>query len=38
MSVRLRPGTINDTKECGRILYDAFKSIADHNFPPHFPP
>ena len=38
MPVRLRPGTIDDAKECGRILYAAFKSIADqHNFPPDFP-
>jgi GNAT superfamily N-acetyltransferase len=38
MSVRLRPGTIDDTKECGRILYEAFKAIADqHHFPPDFP-
>ena len=38
MPVRLRPGTIDDTEECGRILYAAFKSIADqHNFPPDFP-
>jgi predicted N-acetyltransferase YhbS len=34
----LRPGTIEDAKECGRIDYEAFKSIADqHNFPPDFP-
>jgi hypothetical protein len=38
MPVKLRPGTIEDAKECGRIDYEAFKSIADqHNFPPDFP-
>src|ERR671925_670007 len=38
MKLILRPGTIADAKECGRIDYEAFKSIADqHNFPPDFP-
>jgi len=38
MKVTLRPGTIADAQECGRILHAAFKSIADrHNFPPDFP-
>src|SRR5919202_1152295 len=38
MPVRLRPGTVDDARECGRILYEAFKSIADqHHFPPDFP-
>ena len=38
MPVRLRPGSVDDAKECGRILYEAFKSIANrHNFPPDFP-
>ena len=38
MEVRLRPGTIEDAQECGRILYAAFRSIADqHGFPPDFP-
>ena len=38
MKVTLRPGTIEDAKECGRINYEAFKSVADqHNFPPDFP-
>jgi len=38
MKVRLRPGTIEDAKECGRIAYEAFRSIADqHNFPPDIP-
>ena len=38
MKLRLRPGTVADAKECGRILYEAFKSIAEqHNFPPDFP-
>jgi predicted N-acetyltransferase YhbS len=38
MTVILRPGTLEDAKECGRIAYQAFKSIAEqHNFPPDFP-
>ena len=38
MKLRLRPGTVADAKECGRIQYEAFKSIAEqHNFPPDFP-
>lgn len=38
MSLRLRPGTVADAKECGRIQYEAFESIAEqHNFPPDFP-
>lgn len=38
MKATLRPGTIEDAKECGRIVYEAFKSICDqHNFPPDFP-
>jgi len=38
MSVTLRPGTTEDAKECGRIDYEAFKSIGEqHNFPPDFP-
>jgi len=38
MAVTLRRGTIEDAKECGRIDYEAFRSIAEqHNFPPDFP-
>ena len=38
MTVTLRRGTIEDAKECGRIDYEAFRSIAEqHNFPPDFP-
>lgn len=38
MELRLRSGTPADARDCGRILYEAFKSIADqHNFPPDFP-
>jgi predicted N-acetyltransferase YhbS len=38
MTLRLRRGTVADAKECGRIRYEAFKSIAEqHNFPPDFP-
>jgi len=28
MNLRLRPGTVADANECGRIQYEAFKSIA----------
>lgn len=36
--MKIRPGTATDAADCGRILYDAFKAIADqHNFPPDFP-
>ena len=38
MNLRLRPGTVADAKQCGRIQYEAFKSIAEkHNFTPDFP-
>lgn len=38
MTVTLRAGSIEDAKECGRICYEAFRSIAEqHNFPPDFP-
>jgi predicted N-acetyltransferase YhbS len=38
MNLRLRPGTAADARECGRIQYEAFKSIGEqHNFPPDFP-
>lgn len=38
MTVTLRAGTTADAKECGRICYEAFRSIgAQHNFPPDFP-
>lgn len=38
MDVRLREGRPEDAQACGRIVYEAFKSIADqHNFPPDFP-
>ena len=38
MSLRIRSANVDDARECGRILYEAFKSIADqHNFPPDFP-
>lgn len=37
-NVALRRGTPADAKDCGRIIYEAFKSIADqHNFAPDFP-
>jgi predicted N-acetyltransferase YhbS len=38
MDIRLRAATPDDAAECGRIVYDAFKDVADrHNFPPDFP-
>lgn len=38
MKLRLRPGTVADAKEWGRIQYEAFKSIGQqHNFLPDFP-
>jgi GNAT superfamily N-acetyltransferase len=36
--LRLRPGVINDAKEVGKIIFDAFSEIADkHGFPREFP-
>lgn len=38
MEAIFRPGTIDDTKACGTICYEAFKTIAEqHHFPPDFP-
>ena len=38
MNAALRPPTPDDVPECGRIIYEAFLSIAQkHNFPPDFP-
>jgi predicted N-acetyltransferase YhbS len=38
MSISLRPGTLEDAKQCGEICYRAFRAIAEeHNFPPDFP-
>jgi hypothetical protein len=37
MSITLRPGTLEDAKQCGEICYRAFRTIAEqHNFPPDF--
>ena len=36
--LRLRPGVIDDAKEIGKIIFDAFSGIADrHGFPREFP-
>ncbi|HKR74030.1 MAG TPA: GNAT family N-acetyltransferase [Candidatus Nitrosocosmicus sp.] len=36
--LRLRPGVIDDSKEIGRIIFEAFSEIADkHGFPREFP-
>jgi predicted N-acetyltransferase YhbS len=38
MDINLRAGKPDDSQECGRVCYEAFKSIADrHGFPPDFP-
>ncbi len=38
MAISLRAATPADAPECGRILFQAFKTLADHhNFPPDFP-
>ncbi len=38
MSMTLRPATTTDASACGRIIYEAFLSIAiRHDFPPDFP-
>jgi predicted N-acetyltransferase YhbS len=37
-NVTLRPGRPEDALACGRICYQAFKTISEsHNFPPDFP-
>ncbi|MEU3848488.1 GNAT family N-acetyltransferase [Streptomyces sp. NPDC029554] len=38
MDLILRPGTPDDTAECGRICYEAFAGVAaEHAFPPDIP-
>src|SRR5256885_10210125 len=38
MNIELRPVTSADAEGCGRIIYEAFKSIAErHNFRLDFP-
>jgi predicted N-acetyltransferase YhbS len=38
MNIQFRPMKQEDVETCGRICYEAFKSIAErHNFPPDFP-
>jgi predicted N-acetyltransferase YhbS len=38
VNVQIRPMKQEDVETCGRICYEAFKSIAErHNFPPDFP-
>jgi GNAT superfamily N-acetyltransferase len=37
MNITIRPAVTTDSEACGRIIYEAFKEIADrHGFPPHF--
>src|SRR5688572_17194976 len=38
MHVTIRPATVADTEVCARIVYEAFRGIAEHHrFPPDFP-
>src|SRR5262245_58453139 len=38
MTIELRQATAADVPEMGRVLYEAFKDIAEsHGFPPDFP-
>jgi predicted N-acetyltransferase YhbS len=38
MNIRIRPVTPDDAEACGRIIYEAFRGIAErHNFRPDFP-
>jgi predicted N-acetyltransferase YhbS len=38
MAVNIRVARSSDAEACGRIIYQAFKGIADrHGFPPDFP-
>jgi predicted N-acetyltransferase YhbS len=37
MNITIRPAVAADVESCGRIIYEAFKGVADrHGFPPHF--
>src|SRR5262245_1522347 len=37
MNVTIRPAVAADVESCGRVIYEAFKGIADrHGFPSHF--
>lgn len=38
MDIKIRPAAASDIEACGRIIYQAFKGIAErHGFPPDFP-
>ncbi len=38
MDIVIRAAVPVDAESCGRIIYDAFKGVAErHGFPPHFP-
>ena len=38
MDIQIRPATPEDAEACGRIIYEAFKGVAErHNFRPDFP-
>jgi hypothetical protein len=37
-TLRLRPRRLDDAEEAGRIIFEAFSTIAEkHGFPPNFP-
>jgi GNAT superfamily N-acetyltransferase len=37
-TLKLRPGRLDDAEEAGRIIFEAFSTIAEkHGFPPDFP-
>jgi hypothetical protein len=38
VSITIRKAVANDINACGRVMYDAFETIArQHNFNPDFP-
>ena len=38
MEIKIRTAVLDDLPICGKVMYEAFKNIAEqHNFPPDFP-
>jgi hypothetical protein len=38
LPLKLRPGSLEDAEQAGKIIFEAFAAIAnDHGFPPDFP-
>src|SRR5713101_999122 len=38
LRLKLRPGRLEDAKQAGKIIFEAFAAIAEkHGFPPDFP-